>query len=107
VGIVFVLLISCWFYQGSIHLFLASTKVFLKRVPMGLVEQSLRRLLAWCFSLLHGYFGDMIFSFDTMDFSKVVKTLGGRENYSYDNTVFFSCWIVMFPIYLFGLLKWN
>lgn len=95
-------------YRDSIELFLQGTAVFLPDKDLSSLRIVFNRALAVFFAMVNFFTGDLFFSFDTIDFSKIVGELGTRERYSYDGVSFFSHFFVaILALVVFKGVKTN
>jgi 4-amino-4-deoxy-L-arabinose transferase-like glycosyltransferase len=81
--------ICFWWNLPAIRVFLSQAPEFIPEKGVPPLLAFVKRAVAWCFSIGHTLFGPLIFSFDTVDFYKVVGNLGARDYPSYDGSSVF------------------
>jgi hypothetical protein len=83
-------IISVWMNFPALAVFFSDANRFLPEQSMGAMEVALRRLAALMFSWGNFFYGDLLNGFNTIDLSKSIRPLGGRESFSYDGNAFFT-----------------
>ncbi len=106
IGLFLAVFFSCWYHQQAIQLFLSESQKFLptSQSPFGL--QLFKRIVAFLFSSAQFFLGDFLFSFNTIDFSKILGNLGTRDYFSYDGNNFFANPLVAFYMSI-TLFNWK
>lgn len=83
------LLASLYVHWPSLTMFQALQSGYLIQSQESIVVITAKKLAALILSYGHFVFGDLIFAFDTVDFSKSIGNLGARDGTTYDYLTYF------------------
>lgn len=88
-GVTCALLSGLYFHRLGILVFLNQSQSFLPQNGVPVLVQVIKRFCGLLFSWAEFLLGPNLFSFDTVDFSKILNPMGAREYFSYDGNSFF------------------